>query len=100
MANDASPRLDLNGRAFRLTEKAIERTFPGMPASPYIVTGATDSRFYDFEEVCSACVRFAPVVFGPKQMKGMHGIDECVDTNCLPGAVDFYKNLILLQEEQ
>ena len=100
VANDASPRLDLNGRAFRLTEKAIERTFPGMPASPYIVTGATDSRFYDFEEVCSACVRFAPVVFGPKQMKGMHGIDECVDTNCLPGAVDFYKNLILLQEEQ
>ena len=97
MANDPSPSLDLQGRAFRLTEKAIERTFPGMPASPYIVTGATDCRFYN--DVCDNCVRFAPVIFGPRQMKGMHGIDECVDTNCLPGAVDFYKNLIRLQEE-
>ena len=27
-------------------------------------------------------------------MKGMHGIDETIGIDCLPGAVDFYKNLI------
>ena len=99
-ANDPSPSLDLEGRAFRITEEAIRRAFPGLPASPYVVTGATDSRFYDFNpDTCGACVRFAPVVFGPEQMKGMHGIDENIETNCLPGAVEYYKTLIRLQRE-
>jgi len=96
MANDPSPSLDLKGRAFQLTEAAIAETFPGLPASPYIVTGATDCRFYN--DVCDNCVRFAPVIYGPEQMKGMHGIDENIETNCLPGAVDYYKNIIRLQE--
>ena len=95
-ANDPSPSLDLKGRAFKITETAIAQTFPGLPASPYVVTGATDCRFYN--DVCDSCVRFAPVVYGPEQMKGMHGIDENIETNCLPGAVDYYKNLIRLQE--
>lgn len=27
-------------------------------------------------------------------MKGMHGLNECIDTFSLPGAVDFYKTLV------
>jgi len=96
-AMDPSPSLDLTGRAFRLTEACIARTFPGLPASPYVVTGATDCRFYN--DVCDNCVRFSPVIMGPEQMKGMHGIDENIESNCLPGAVDYYKNLIRMQEE-
>ena len=96
-AMDPSPSLDLTGRAFKLTEAAIAKTFPGLPASPYVVTGATDCRFYN--DVCDNCVRFSPVIMGPEQMKGMHGIDENLETNCLPGAVDYYKNLIRMQEE-
>lgn len=96
-AMDPSPSLDLSGRAFKLTEAAIARTFPGLPASPYVVTGATDCRFYN--DVCDNCVRFSPIIMGPAQMKGMHGIDEYLETNCLPGAVDYYKNLIKMQEE-
>lgn len=96
-AMDPSPSLNLNGRAFKLTEAAIARTFPGLPASPYVVTGATDCRFYN--DVCDNCVRFSPIIMGPAQMKGMHGIDEHLETNCLPGAVDYYKNIIKMQEE-
>ena len=40
----------------------------------------------------------APVVFGPEQMKGMHGLNECIEYNCLPGAVQFYKNLICAEK--
>lgn len=96
-ANDPSPRLDLRGRAFRMTEEAITKVFPGLPASPYIVTGATDCRFYS--DVCDSCVRFAPVIYGPEQMKGMHGIDESIETACLPGAVEYYKMIIKLQKK-
>lgn len=39
-------------------------------------------------------IRFAPVIYGPEQMKGMHGVNENIEYSCLPGAVDFYRNLI------
>lgn len=62
-----------------------------------MVLGATDARFY--QEICDNCVRFAPVIYGPEQMKGMHGLNENIECACIPGAVDFYKNLIKKQEE-
>lgn len=95
LSNDFSPPVDIRGEAFQLVEKVISDTFPGLPVSPYVMTGATDAYFY--QEICKNCIRFAPLVFGPEQMKGMHGLDECVDINCLPGAVAFYKNLIHAQ---
>ena len=91
-AVDYTKPVDINGEAFRLVQDVIARTFPGCAGSPYVMTGATDSRFY--QRICDNVVRFAPVVYGPEQMKGMHGIDETISIDCLPGAVDFYKNLI------
>lgn len=92
IANDYTKPVDIHGEAFETVRRTVERTFPGCPSSPYVMTGATDSRFY--QEICENVVRFAPVVYGPMQMKGMHGVDETIGINCLPGAVDFYKNLI------
>ncbi len=87
--NDPSPMVNIHGAAFKLTEKAVSEIFPQVCACPYVVTGGTDSRF--FSEICDQCIRFSPVVYGEKQLKGMHGIDETMFTNALPGAVDFYK---------
>ena len=91
-ASDYSPALDIKGEAWQTAVRAVQKTFPGLPHSPYVMTGATDARCY--QEICSSCIRFAPVVYGPEQMKGMHGLNENIEYNCLPGAVDFYKNLI------
>lgn len=91
-ANDYTPPVDINGDGYKLIEKVIDETFPGLPSSPYVMTGATDAQFY--QPVCKNCIRFAPVIYGPEQMKGMHGLNENIEYNCLPGAVRFYKNLI------
>ena len=91
-ANDYTPPVDIHGDAYRLVEQVIAQTFPGLPASPYVMTGATDAQFY--QPICKSCIRFAPVIYGPEQMKGMHGLNENIAYNCLPGAVAFYKNLI------
>lgn len=91
-ANDYTPPVDINGDGYKLIEKVIDDTFPGLPSSPYVMTGATDAQFY--QPVCKNCIRFAPVIYGPEQMKGMHGLNENIEYNCLPGAVRFYKNLI------
>ena len=97
-SNDYTPAVDINGAAFRQVDAVINETFPGLPVSPYVMTGATDAQFY--QPVCKSCIRFAPVIYGPEQMKGMHGLNENIEYNCLPGAVSFYKNLIRAQENR
>ena len=92
MANDYTEPTDIHGEAFGLVQRIIAETFPSCAGSPYVMTGATDSRFY--QKICANIVRFAPVIYGPEQMKGMHGVNENIGADCLPGAVDFYKNLI------
>ena len=93
-----SSSLDLNGEAFHLVEKAIADVFPGVGVMPYVVTGGTDARFYG--EVCDSCVRFSPVCYGPEQMAGMHGLNENIESGCLPSAVDYYKTVIQAQENR
>ncbi len=92
MANDACPPVRIDSDAYALVEKVIGQVFPGLPCCPYVMTGGTDARFY--QKICDACVRFSPVIYGPEQMKGMHGLNENIDVRSLPGAVDFYKTLI------
>ena len=95
-ANDYTPPVDIHGEAFTLFTKIIGTTFPGLASSPYVMTGATDAQFY--QPVCKSCIRFAPVIYGPEQMKGMHGVNENIEYNCLPGAVRFYRNLICAEK--
>lgn len=94
-SNDYSKPVDINGEAFKLFEGVIAETFPGIASSPYVMTGATDAHFY--QPICKNCIRFAPVIYGPDQMQGMHGLNECIEYNCLQGAVRFYQNLIKAQ---
>lgn len=54
-ANDYTEPVDIHGEAFRLVEQTIAATFPGLPASPYVMTGATDAQFY--QPVCKSCIR-------------------------------------------
>ena len=91
-AVDASRSVDIHGEGFDLVRRVISETFPGLETCPYVMTGATDARNY--EPIADNVVRFAPVVYGPEQMKGMHGLNENIEYNCLPGAVDFYRRLI------
>ena len=90
--------LDLNGKQFEMTKKAINKVFPGVEIIPYVVTGGTDSRFYDGK--VDASVRFEPINTSKDQLSRMHGIDENIDINTLPLAVDYYKEIIRLQEER
>ncbi len=91
-AVDVSKATDIHGEAFAYVTDRIKETFPELPVSPYVMTGATDARFY--QDICDNIVRFAPVIYGPEQMAGMHGLNENIEYNCLSGCVDFYKNMI------
>jgi len=98
VANSSSNSLDLKGKPFQMTVDTIHQIFPGIGIMPYVVTGGTDSRFFD--PVCDNCVRFSPVLSDKTQLCRMHGIDENITIGVLPPAVDYFKALIHAQENR
>ena len=56
---DASKPVDISSEAWAKAMTAIEETFPGLPYSPYVVTGGTDARFY--QDVAETSIRFTPI---------------------------------------
>ncbi|MBR2491726.1 MAG: M20/M25/M40 family metallo-hydrolase [Ruminiclostridium sp.] len=84
-----SPLSDHNSDTFRLVERAVTAVFPGVKTSPYVMTGASDSRF--LSRVCDHCLRFTPFHISDRQLDSIHGIDENVDLSVLAPAVDFYR---------
>lgn len=88
----SSPISDYNSGAFRLVEQAVRHTFPGVITSPYLMTGASDSRF--LSRVSDNCIRFAPFLISHLQMDSVHGLNENLDLSALAPAVDFYKYII------
>lgn len=96
--SEPTSSLDLNGPQYRMTEDVINRIFPGVRVIPYVVAGGTDSRFY--EGKIDASVRFEPISVSSDQLARMHGVDENINTDTLPPAVDYYKQMIRVQEER
>ena len=88
----SSPMSDYRSEGFRRVEQAVEAVFPGVIPAPYLMTGASDSRY--MARVCDTCIRFAPLHITEAQMESIHGIDENVDLSALAPAVDFYKYMI------
>ena len=84
---------DYNGTAFELVEKAVKASLKNVDATvPYIMTGASDSRFFD--RVCDQCIRFNPFTITEEQMESIHGINENLDVDTLVPAVDYYRYLM------
>jgi len=88
----SAPMSDYRSEGFRLVERAVAAVFPGVIPSPYLMTGASDSRFMG--RICDTCIRFAPIHATEKQMEGIHGIDENIHLCALAPAVDFYKYIL------
>lgn len=87
-----SPVSDYKSDAFKLIERAVTEVFPGTVPVPYIMTGASDSRY--FSRVCDNCIRFAPFTIDEQQLDSIHAADENIGVDTLAPAVDFYKYII------
>ncbi len=88
----SSPISSHDSDAFRLVEAAVSKAFPDVITSPYLMTGASDSRF--MSRVSDHCMRFVPFLISDQQLDSVHGVDENVDISTLAPAVDFYKYFI------
>ncbi len=83
---------DYTSEQFHLVEDTVTEFFPDVTPVPYIMNGASDSRFFD--RVSDHCIRFAPFLIDHEQLASIHGLNENVDIETLAPAVDFYKKII------
>ena len=89
----SSPLSDHNSKPFALVERAVSAVFPGVITTPYIMTGASDCRF--FSRFCDNCLRFTPFRITSDQLSRVHGTDENLDLTELVPAVEFYKYIMM-----
>lgn len=83
---------DYKSDEFKKIECIVKEVFPEAVPVPYIMTGASDCRY--FSRVSKNCFRFAPFKISDEQLASIHGINENVDICCLPKAVEFYREVI------
>ena len=90
--DDPCPVVRHDSEQFRLIEELTAEIYPGVQATPYVMTGGTDAKFY--KEICPHCIRFAPLYIDPQQYRSVHGLNENIYRGTLPTGVDFYKRVI------
>jgi len=83
---------DFRTPEFRRIEQAVSAIFGDVVTVPYIMTGASDCRY--FSRVCRNCFRFSPFAISKEQLASIHGVDEHITISGIHRAVDFYKYII------
>ena len=91
-ARPATRPTDINGEGYKYVEKTLNKVFPDVLVSPYVMVGGTDSRFY--AGVTKDIIRFAPIFMDDQQYASVHGTNENVFIDALPKAVEFYKEIV------
>ncbi len=86
--SEPSPVTSVNGFGYRKIAAAIQRSYPQVIASPFLVIGATDSRH--FTGISSNIIKFSPMI----DPIGFHGIDERVSLESYKTALWFYEQLL------
>jgi carboxypeptidase PM20D1 len=77
---------------WRLVERTVRQTFPDVLVAPYLVLGATDSRY--FTGLTQDVYRLLPVRLPPEGNALFHGPNERISTSAYLDAVRFYATLI------
>jgi len=83
-----SPTTDINSKAFKRVENAINAIVDDVIVAPMVMLGASDSRNY--REVSDGVINFTPITNG----KGYHGIDERMLVTDFQKGINFFSLLI------
>lgn len=75
--------------AFKKIEAITRQTVPDVLVTPYLIIGATDSRY--FRPFSEAVLNFAPM----QDVNGFHGIDERLGVNDLNRMISFYRLFLM-----
>ncbi|MCS3442310.1 carboxypeptidase PM20D1 [Microbacterium phyllosphaerae] len=91
-ASEPSPESATDNAQFALLADALAVSHPGVPAVPYVMMAATDSRH--FHRFAPAVYRFAPLDMSNAQRASIHGVDENVEIAALERGERFHRALL------
>lgn len=91
-ASAPSPESATDNPQFALLADALAVSHPGIPAVPYVMMAATDSRH--FHRFAPAVYRFAPLEMSNAQRASIHGVDENVEIAALERGERFHRALL------
>jgi len=90
--HNPSPVSSFNNEQFALLTRSVAASYPEAVVTPYVQTGATDSRF--FTGICPAVYRFSPLLMDDTDRATLHAVNERVRISSLGAGVVFYRELI------
>jgi len=90
--SDPSPESATDGAPWELLAGALAVSHPSIPATPYVMMAATDSRH--FHRFAPAVYRFAPLEMSSVQRAAIHGVDEYVEIDALERGERFHRALL------
>lgn len=89
---DPSPVSPTDSYTYAQIEKQIDRLFPGVITTPYLVMGGTDARKYHL--VCDNVYRFTPMLITSDEKDCMHSTNESVTIENYGRMIYFYEQFI------
>lgn len=97
--SDPSPMSDIHSKSYKILQKTIHQisTDEEIIVAPYLVVGATDSRY--FTALSDNVYRFMFNKVGPEDLKRVHGTNERISIENYAQAVKFYYQLLRNSEE-
>ncbi|MFT4032589.1 MAG: M20 family peptidase [Siphonobacter sp.] len=90
--NNPVPLADTETPSFLTIHKTIKSVFPNVAVAPYVVLGATDSKYYS--ALTPAIYRFAPMILTDLETQAVHGTNERISIKDYNNMVRFYVALI------
>jgi carboxypeptidase PM20D1 len=85
---EASGGSSPQSKGYLLVEKQIRRNREGVLTSPFLMIGATDSRY--FAKISPHILKFSPM----EDPVGFHGIDERIGVESYKRSISFYYYLL------
>lgn len=82
---EPSKTTPVSSHAYQIISSIVYKMVPDVVVSPYLVIGATDSRY--FRDFADGVINFLPII----DTKGFHGVDERVGVEDLKRMIFFYK---------
>jgi carboxypeptidase PM20D1 len=93
LTQEPSAVSDPRAPQFRTLQRTIAQVFPDVIVAPYLVAGATDSRFYG--ALTRNSYRFTPVPMNEQDLRRYHGLNERIGVSDYLESIRFYRTLIV-----
>ncbi|ATB46656.1 M20 family peptidase [Corallococcus macrosporus] len=90
--SEPSPVSRMDSEAWTLLQRSVRQVFPDVVVAPYLMLGATDSRY--FTGLSENVYRFMPLRLDSADLSRLHGKDERVSVEGYADAIRFYAQYV------